>query len=116
MTRPVLTRAEQDVFDILQPALQAGRRPPTYQAIAAQLGLSSKGRVCTIVGQLTDKGYVTHRRGVTSSMALAPTPDSVTISLPPELAARLEAYLGPWSATPDDVIAKALTEYLGRHA
>lgn len=116
MTRPVLTPTEQALYEVLLPDLRASRRVPTYQALAARLGMASKGNVSRLVHGLADKGYVTLRPNAKQSIALAPEPDSITIRLAPELAARLQAFIGPWAATPDAVIAKALTEYLGRFA
>lgn len=114
--RPALTQAEEGVLRVILPELQAGRQAPTYADIAKRLGMVSKGAISLHVRRLAEKGYITYRPNAQQSIALAPAPDSITIRLPADLAARLEAHLGPWAATPDDVIAKALTDYLGRHA
>lgn len=114
MTRPVLTPVEQALYDVLLPDLRAGRRAPTYQALAARLGMASKGNVSRLVHSLADKGYVTCRPNAKQSLALAPEPDSITIRLAPELLHRVDAFLGPWASTRDDLIAKALTEFFVR--
>jgi len=116
MSRPTLSPAEEGVYRVLLPELQAGRRAPTYAAIAARLGMVSKGAISLHVRRLAEKGYITYRPNAQQSIALAPAPNTVTIQLPPDLVTRLMAHIAPRSATAGDVIAEALTEYLGRHA
>lgn len=116
MNRPALTQAEQAVYDVLRIELEAGNLPPTYQTILIGLGLRSKSQVFEIVQRLETKGYITRRKAARRSIVLAPGPGSITIQLSPDLTMQLVAFIAPWGATADDVIAKALTEYLGRHA
>lgn len=69
-----LTRTQRDAMRVIQELTVEGVSP-SYEEIAAELGLASKGGVVRLVTLLVDRGYLCRRVGhARSLMVLKPVP------------------------------------------
>lgn len=102
-----LTPRMESVYQLLADGARR-RLVPSYDEIALHLGLKSKGRVCDIVNQLEQRGYVRRVPGKSRAIEIVGGP----WDLPPELVRLLEAYAKAHGYKPGDVVAAALTAFL----
>lgn len=57
-----LTQQQAGVLSFIRTFIAARGYSPTYAEIAAGVGLMSKGRICAIIGQLEERGFVRRLR------------------------------------------------------
>ena len=68
-----LTRRQKDTLDYIVDFQEEFGFSPSYHEIAAGIGVSSLGRVATLVTALKDRGYITTRIGGKRSIEILKT-------------------------------------------
>lgn len=83
---------------------------PSYDEIAAHLGLASKSNVCRLVQALEERGAIRRLRG--RGRSIAPVRADATLLVGPAILARLRAAARAERRTLDDLLGRALAAYL----
>lgn len=119
-----LTQRQGDVLAFLKAEARAGRPAPSFDEIAAHLGLRSKASVHRIVTALEERGHLVRMPFRARAVGLAVDPAAHTASavspgpglrIPRPVADRLRTYCERRRVAARDVIADALSDYMARH-
>lgn len=93
----MLTPRQSQCLDFIRRFLAEHRHGPSYDEIAAGLGVKSRGSVSAMLGKLRTRGFLTWRAGDARSLALtgktvgAMPGDLPTVRLAPQQAAEIDA-------------------------
>ena len=69
-----MTPREAEVLRYLESYAEENGASPSYDEIAAKLGLVSKGNITRIIGRLTEQGFIRHMPGRARSIEVVHAP------------------------------------------
>jgi SOS-response transcriptional repressor LexA len=106
-----LTRRQRETLDFIRGFYVECGASPSYDEIAAHLGLRSKKSVHRFVSALEARGAITRRRG--QARSLAPVlRNAIALELPPGLDRAVRMIAQSACTTPEAVIIEAVIERL----
>lgn len=114
MTLPGLSTRERSALDFIRDRTREMRIAPTYDEIAAHLGVTSKSNISRLVHQLVDKGYLLPPSQGRRSLAVTCLGGAYTVLLDGDVERRLLDLVAGTRAKPETMIAEAVAEYLER--
>jgi SOS-response transcriptional repressor LexA len=115
----MLTARQKDVYDFLRST--AAGPAPSYDEIAARVGMKSKSGVYRIVAALEERGYVRHIRQRARAIEVIDRPAVPALvifgierlNLGDDLRLALDDYCSDLGVSREAVIREAVTAYLG---
>lgn len=124
MTPVGLTLRQRELLTFIQGRLETSAIAPSFDEMAAHLGLKSKSGVLRLVDALVERGHLVRMRQRARAIALPPPehpavaqPDGppkpcLSVRLSPYLTQRLEAYCRERGKEPASVIDIALLNHI----
>lgn len=82
-----LTRRQRDLYAFIRAYIAKHETAPSYDEMAAGIGLRSKGRICEMVDGLVERGVIVRLPNRVRTIALVDQP-----ALPADLEQRVAAY------------------------
>lgn len=113
-TRLGVTARQKQVFEFLRRFIDQQGRSPTYDEIAAGIGLRSRGRVAVLIKSLCARGWVTYAIGCKQSLAIVdrPAAGAEPYKLPASIQLALDAYCARTGEQRDSIVADAVALFL----
>lgn len=124
-----LTPNQNRLLAFITAEVEAGRSPPTFDEMAAHMGLASKSGIHRLISALEERGHVRRLRNraraialtsgptvqvVSAAVASAP-PEKPRLGIPRPVAEQLTAYCQRRRLAARDVLAAALMAYMEGH-
>jgi SOS-response transcriptional repressor LexA len=107
MTRTGLTPQQQLAYDFIRASVAENGFSPSYDEIAAAVGLKAKSGVARLVDRLIARGVVTKGRGSRSLLPMD-IADAISVSLPDDLRPWVKAVASRTGRTVEDAIVDLL--------
>ncbi len=77
----MLTPRQREVMQFIERYMWQAGMPPTYDEIAAGVGMKSKGQVADVLSRLRGRGYITHTPAAARSIAILKTSEHEDLSV-----------------------------------
>lgn len=124
-----LTSRQRRLLAFIAAEVEAGHSPPSFDEMAAHMGLASKSGIHRLISALEERGHVRRLRNraraialtsgpavqVAPALAVPTPPEKPRMGIPRPVAEQLTAYCQRRRLAARDVLAAALMAYMERH-
>lgn len=105
-----LTPPMQRCLDFIRDYILEKGRPPSFAEIGQALGVTSRGYIHRLICALEERGALVRLPGRSRSIRLLPASPALSVTLPENLMAAVQAVANKTKVTPEQVVIEAVRE------
>jgi SOS-response transcriptional repressor LexA len=105
-----LTRKQRAALDFIEGFIAGRGFSPSISEIAQRFNFRSRAGAHRLVGVLRARGFITFRRRQARSIAIVGASGKLTLELPPELEAKVQALAARARVSPAEIVIEAVRD------